>query len=52
MVFEGTMGMYERICRFNSILMSKKERGMQIENGFEEFFCLRSKLSNDNIISA
>ena len=25
---------------------------MRIRNGFEEFFCLRSNLSNDNIISA
>ena len=25
---------------------------MQILNGFDEFFCLRSNLSNDNIISA
>ena len=25
---------------------------MQIRNGFEEFFCLRSNLSNDNKVSA
>ena len=25
---------------------------MRIRNGFEEFFCLRSNLSNDIIISA
>ena len=25
---------------------------MRILNGFEEFICLRSNLSNDNIISA
>ena len=25
---------------------------MRIRSGFEELFCLRSKLSNDNIISA
>ena len=25
---------------------------MQIRNGFEEFFCLPSNLSNDNIVSA
>ena len=25
---------------------------MRIRNGFEEYFCLRSNLSNDNIISA
>ena len=33
--------------------MSKTERKiLQIRNGFEEFFSLRSNLSNDNIISA
>ena len=25
---------------------------MRIQNGFEEFVCLRSNLNNDNIISA
>ena len=25
---------------------------MRIRNGFEEFFCLHSNLSNDNVISA
>ena len=33
--------------------MSKKEtKILQIQNGFEQFFSLRSNLSNDNIISA
>ena len=33
--------------------MSKKERkkNMRIRNEFEELFCSRSNLSNDNIIS-
>ena len=50
MVFEGTTGVYERIYRFNS---NVKERGrnMRILNGFEEFFCLHSNLSNNDIIS-
>ena len=30
----------------------ERKRNMRIRNGFEEFFCLRSNLSNDNIISA
>ena len=50
MVFEGTTGVYERIYRFNS---NVKERGrnMRILNGFEEFFCVHSNLSNNDIIS-
>ena len=33
--------------------MSKKERvNMRIRNGIEELFCLRSNLSNGNIVSA
>ena len=50
MVFEGTTGVYERIYLFNS---NVKERGrnMRILNGFEEFFCLHSNLSNNDIIS-
>ena len=49
MVFEGTTGVYERIYRFSF----KERRGnMQIRNGFEELFCFRSNLSNDDIISA
>ena len=41
MVFEGTMGVYERIYHFQ---MSKAEskKNMRIRNGFEEIFCLRS----------
>ena len=31
---------------------SERKRNMRIRTGFEELFCLRSKLSNDNIIFA
>ena len=51
MVFERTTGVYERIYRFNSKWVRKREN-MWIRNGFEEFLCSRSNLSNDNIISA
>ena len=38
MVFEGFTGVYERIYRFNSKRVRKKEKyGMRIRNGFEEF---------------
>ena len=30
----------------------ENKKNMKIQNGFEEFVCLRSNLSNDNIISA
>ena len=30
----------------------ERKRNMRIRNGIEEFFCLRSNLSNDRIISA
>ena len=30
----------------------ERKRNMRNRNGFEEFFCLRSNLSNDDIISA
>ena len=52
MVFEGTTGLYECLYRFDSKWVTKKETYDKIGNGFEEFFCLRSNLSNDNIISA
>ena len=35
-----------------SIPKRKRKRNLRIRNEFEEFFCLRSNLSNDNIISA
>ena len=50
MVFEE---MHERICRFNSKLMNKKERVIcGVEVDFKKSFCWRSNVSNDNIISA
>ena len=51
MIFERTTGVYKRIYRFKSKWVRKKERNMRIWNGFEEFFCLLSNPSNDNIIS-
>ena len=48
MVFEGTTGVYERIYRFS---FKERKGNMQIRNGFEELFCFRSNLSNDDIIS-
>ena len=51
MVFEGTTGAYERI--FVSIPNDKeRKRNMRTRNIFEDLFCLRSNLSNDDIISA
>ena len=32
--------------------VKERRRNMRILNGFEELFCLRSSLSNDDIISA
>ena len=51
LVFEGTTGVYQCIYRFNSKL-ARKKRNTRIQNGFQELFCLRSNLSNDNTISA
>ena len=50
-VFEGTAGEYGRYLSFQ-FQVSKKEREiiMRTRNGFQEFVCLRSNLSNDNII--
>ena len=43
---------HERICRFNSKLMNKKERVIcEVEVDFKKSFCWRSNVSNDNIIS-
>ena len=50
-VCERTTGLYERIYSFKSKLVRKKEKYSN-QNGFEELFCLRSNLSNENIISA
>ena len=51
MVYEGTTETYERIYRFNSKSI-RKNRNMRIRNAFKDIFCLRSDLSNDEIISA
>ena len=49
-VFEGSRGVvYERIYVFNSKSVERK-RNMRIPNSFEEFFCLHSNLSNDDIM--
>ena len=51
-VFEGTMGVYERIYRFK-LQMSKKERETcEFKMDLNFLFCLRSNLRNDNIIYA
>ena len=47
MVFVGTTGVYER---FHSKCERKTEKYAN-SKWFEEFFCLRSNLSNDDIIS-
>ena len=55
MVFEGTTEVNERIYRFSSksCQMSKKEREIcKFEMDLKNFFCLRSNLRNDNMISA
>ena len=51
MVFEGTT---ECMNVFIVSIPNERERkrNMRIGNGFEEFFCLHSNLSNDNILSA
>ena len=41
-----------KINRFHFKWVRKKEKNMRIPNEFEEFFCFRSNVSNDNIISA
>ena len=54
MVFEGTTRVYDRIYRFNSKCVRKKEKyaNSKIETNLRNFFCLRSNISNTNIISA
>ena len=36
----------------NEYTYIERKRNMRIRNAFEEFFCLRPNLSNDDIISA
>ena len=50
-VFEGTMGVYERIYRFNSKWLRKKEKYANSKS-LKNFFLLLSNLSNGDIISA
>ena len=38
MVFEGTTGVYDRICRFNSKWIRRNASKMRIRNGFPEIF--------------
>ena len=38
MLFEGTTGVYERICRFNSKWIRRNASKMRIRNGFQEIF--------------
>ena len=50
-VFGGITEVYEGIYRFNSKWVRTKEKYAN-SKWFDEFVCLRSNLSNDNIISA
>ena len=51
MVFEGTTRVHERIYRFNSKWVRKNEKYAN-SKWIWRIFCLRSNLSNDNVISA
>ena len=51
MVFEG-ISEYKNIFIVSIPNEWERKRNMRVQNGFEEFFCLRSNLSNDIIISA
>ena len=51
LVFEGSTGVYERIYRFNSKWVRKKEKCGNFK-WICRIFCLPSNLSNDDIISA
>ena len=51
MVFEGSTGVHERIYRFNSKWVRKNEKYAN-SKWIWRIFCLRSNLSNDNVISA
>ena len=52
MVFEGTTGVYERICRFNFKWVRKKEKYVNWKRIWGIFLFARYWLSNNNIISA
>ena len=51
MAFEGTTEC-TNVLIIAILNESERKRNMRIRNGFEEFFCLCSNLSNDYIISA
>ena len=50
-VFEGTTEVYERIYRFNSKLVRKKEKYVNSTLILRNLFCCCSNLRNDDIIS-
>ena len=52
MVFEGTVWECMNVFIVSIPNELERKRNMRIRNEFEELFCLRSNLSNDNIISA
>ena len=52
MVSEGATGVYERIYRCNSKWVREEREICESETDLKIFFCLRSNLCNDNIISA
>ena len=50
-VFEGTTGVYGRYLSFQfQVSIKERKRNMRTRNAFQEFVCLRSNLSNNNII--
>ena len=44
--FEGTRGVYECIYRFNSKCGARKKQKYENSKWTEQFFCLRSNVSN------
>ena len=52
MAFEGTTGVYERICCFKSKWKRNREKYANSKWIIRIFFCWRSDLTNDDIISA
>ena len=53
MFCEGTTSVYEHIILLSQFQMNKKETEIcQFERLLKNFFCLRSNLSNDDMISA
>ena len=50
-VFEGTTEVYERIYRFNSKLVRKKEKYVNSTLILRNLFCCCSSVRNDGILS-